>query len=510
MAANVSKRRGGRKARVAARASASVADFGQPRRRVRPYELMDDEGLALIESKADEILRDIGIEFRDDQNAIDAWRAAGATVDGYRVRFEPGMCRAIIQESAPSDFVQNARNPARSVKFGGDSIVMAPNYGPPFVFDEGERRYATIDDFNSFVKLTQASPQLHHLSGPICEPVDTAVTTRHLDMARGHVVYSDKPFMGAVTSPERALDSLQINRIVFGREFADNNPCVINMINPNSPLLYDVGMSETLRHYAQCNQANLVSSFIIAGASGPVTVAGVLAMSLAETMAGMAYAQLVRPGAPVMMGFLMMGMDMRSGAPVRFGETWTGLVIGGQLARRLGVPYRCGGSSTTAKTLDYQAGAESAFYLTYSILSGVNFLIHATGNMEGGLGVSYEKFVLDLDLIGSMHRFLDGIPIDEKSFALDAMREAGPAGNFLGTSHTFDRYESAFFMSDLFDASSFEQWKAAGSADAVARSQRRLEEMLDSYEAPPIEDAIVAELDDFIARRKSELPEMYH
>lgn len=477
---------------------------------VRPYELLDEEALVAIEEKADEILRDVGVEFRDDDRAVAAFRAAGAAVEGNRVRFDPGLARSIIQSSAPSEFVQHARNSDRSVTFGGNHVVMAPNYGPPFVYEAGERRYANLNDFNRFVQLTHVAPQLQHLSGPICEPVDVPVTKRHLDMARGHIVYSDKPFMGAVTSPERALDSLEINRIVFGQEFADNNPCVVNMINPNSPLLWDIGMSEAIRLYAERNQANLISSFIIAGASGPVTVAGVLAMSLAETMAGMAYAQLVRPGAPVIMGFLMMGMDMRSGAPVRFGETWTGLVVGGQLARRLGVPYRCGGSSTTAKVLDYQAGSESAFYLTYSILSGVHFLVHATGNVEGGLGISYEKFVLDLDLLGSMGRFLEGMPVSAADFGLEAIREAGPGGNFLASGHTFDRFESAFFMSDLFDASSFEQWKAAGSAESVDRARLRLDQMLGTYEPPPIEDGVIAELDDFIARRKSELPDMYH
>ena len=249
-------------------------------RKIGVYEVLDEEGLATIERNADTILAEIGIEYRDDPEALDVWKAAGAEVDGARVRCPPGMCRSIVQASAPRDFIQHARNPARSVPIGGKHTVFAPAYGSPFVrnLDEG-RRYATIEDFRNFVKLAYMAPSLHHSGGTICEPVDLPVNKRHFDMVYSHMKYSDKPFMGSVTHPERAQDSVEMAKILFGDQYIDPatgkpKTVIINLINANSPMTYDATMLGAAKVYARANQATIITPFILAGAMSPVTVAG--------------------------------------------------------------------------------------------------------------------------------------------------------------------------------------------------------------------------------------------
>ncbi len=417
-------------------------------RSVPTYDILLEEGLDLIEANADRLLEEIGVDVRGDPISIELFRSAGAEVNGERVRFPAGLCRSIIAASAPAKFIQYARNPERSVEIGGDSVVFAPAYGAPFVrgLDIG-RRYATLEDFNRLVKLSQASPHLHHSGGTVCEPTDIPVSKRHLDMVYGHIRYSDKPYMGPVTSGERAQDCVQMTEIVFGREFVQNNCCSLSLININSPLVLDATMLDALRVYASQGQGTLITPFVIGGASGPVSPAAMLTQTLAEALAGIALTQLVRPGAPVVFGLLVAGMNMHTGAPARFDETWKCLLAGGQLARRLGVPYRCGGMTTTAKIPDAQAGMEGAVYLNHSLLAGVNFLLHATGTCEGGLCLSFEKFILDCHLLGALGRMLTGIDLGDDEFGLDAMAEAGPGGNFLNTRHTLARYRDAFYES---------------------------------------------------------------
>ncbi|MFP6741719.1 MAG: trimethylamine methyltransferase family protein [Alphaproteobacteria bacterium] len=479
-------------------------------RAVPPYEFLSEDGLQRIEDQADRLLAEIGIEFRDDPASLDYVRDAGADVQGERVRFPPGMCRELIQRSAPRQFAQLARNPERSVMIGGDAQVFSPVYGAPFIRGlDIERRYATLEDFNTLVKLCQITPNLHHSGGTICEPTDVPVSKRHLDMTYGHIRYSDKAYMGAATSSWQAEDSIRMTEMVFGADVVDGNCCVLAMINPTSPLVYDGVTLETLRLYAAHNQGNVVTPFIIAGASGPVTPASMVAQLFAEAMAGMALAQLVRPGSPVIFGINSMGLNMRTGSPMRFDESWKCLLAAGQLSRRLGVPYRCGGASSTAKIPDAHAGMESALYLNYSILSGVNFLIHATGALELGLCVSYEKFVLDCEMLGVVSRVMAGMDVSDAALAVDAYTETGPGGNFLANAHTLERYRDAFFESDIFDSRSFEQWRDDGEHDAASRANKTLNSMLTFYEAPPLDAAIDDALLDFMARRKAELPDSY-
>ncbi len=480
------------------------------RRAAPPYEYLPEDGLQRLEDQADRLLAETGIEFRDDPVSLDYVKKAGADVRGERVRFEPGMCRGIIQRSAPRQFEQLARNPERNVIIGGDNQVFSPLYGAPFVRGlDVERRYATLEDFNNFVKLSQAAPSLHHSGGTICEPTDVPVSKRHLDMTYGHIRYSDKGYMGAVTSGWQAEDSLRMTETVFGPDVVDNNCCVLAMINPTSPLVYDGVTLETLRIYAAHNHGNVVTPFIIAGASGPVTPASMVAQLFAEAMAGMALAQLVRPGSPVIFGINSMGLNMRTGSPMHFDESWKCLLTAGQLSRRLDVPFRGGGSSSTFKIPDVHVDMGSALYLNYSVLSGVNFLIHATGALELGLCVSYEKFVLDCEMLWVVSRVMAGMDVSDGALAVDAYGESAPGSTFLDHPHTLARYRNAFFESDMFDSRSFEQWQDDGSLDAESRANTALNSILATYQAPPIDEAIDEALLDFMARRKDELPDSY-
>jgi trimethylamine--corrinoid protein Co-methyltransferase len=503
------RRTGGRAGRQAARAHAAVARVPFLTRTLTPFEVLDEEGLSLIEHNADVILQEVGLEFRGDPDALRLLADAGADVDGERVRFPLGMCREIVRASAPAQYVQHARNPANSVTIGGMHTVFAPAYGSPFVRDiDGGRRYGTIEDFRNFVKLAYMSPHLHHSGGTVCEPVDVPVNKRHLDMVYSHMRDSDKPFMGSVTAPERARDTVEMARILFGEEFVRDNTVITSLINANSPLVWDATMLGAARAYAEANQATLMTPFILAGAMSPVTVAGTAAQTLAEALGGMAFVQLVRPGAPVILGSFASSISMQSGAPT-FGTPEPALVlyVMAALARRLGVPFRSGGSLTASKLADAQAAYESAATLQPTVLAGTNFVLHAAGWLEGGLTMGYEKFILDADQCGMMGVFVRGVDLSENGQALDAIRENGPGQHFLGTAHTLANFETAFYRSDVADNNSFEQWLEDGSLDASVRANRIAKRMLAEYQAPPIDPGTDEALRDFIARRKASMPD---
>ena len=503
------KRGSARAARRAARAKPQTEAIPYITRTIPTYDILGDEGLRLIEANAETILHKVGIEFRDDEEALTLWKDAGADINGTRVRFPKGLCRSIIQASAPAEYVQHARNPERSVRIGGKHTVFVPAYGPPFIrsLDEG-RRYATIEDFRNFVKLAYVSPYMHHSGGTVCEPVDLPVNKRHLDMVYTHLHYSDKPFMGSVTAPERAQDTVDMAKVVFGDEFVDRNCVITNLINANSPMVWDGTMLGAAKVYAANNQACVISPFILAGAMSPVTVAGTCAQLFAEALSGMAFTQLVRPGAPVVFGTFGSSISMQSGAPT-FGtpEPSQVLFIAGALARRLGVPFRSGGGLCAAKTPDAQAAYESANTLQSAMLAGVNFMLHTAGWLEGGLVMGYEKFVMDADQAGMMQVMMAGVDLSENGQALDAIEEVGPGSHFLGCAHTQANFESAFYRSEIADNNSFEQWELEGSKTAEQRSNQLWKQMLADYEEPAIDPAIEEELQEFIAKRKAQSPD---
>jgi trimethylamine---corrinoid protein Co-methyltransferase len=508
------RRPSGRDAKRASRAARAASSVPYITRRIPYYEVLDEEGLVLLEQNADTILEEIGIDFRDDAEALAIWKAAGADVQGERVHFPRRLCRSIIQRSAPREFTQHARNPARSVLIGGKNTVFAPAYGSPFVrnLDEG-RRYARIEDFRNFVKLAYVSNALHHSGGTICEPVDLPVNKRHLDMVYSHLKYSDKPFMGSVTHPERAADSVALANIVFGPELNDPltgrpKTTIINLINVNSPMTYDATMLGAAKVYARANQATIITPFILAGAMSPVTIAGTIAQTLAEALAGLAFVQLINPGAPVVLGSFASSISMQSGAPT-FGTPEPELVLYSMaaLARRLGVPFRSGGSLCASKIPDAQAAFESANTLLPSCLAGVNFMLHVAGWLEGGLAMGYEKFVMDVDQAGMMHTLLAGIDLSVNGQALDAIREVGPGKHFLGCAHTQANFENAFYRSPLADNNSYEQWEAEGSPDMTRRANALWKKQLAEYVEPPLDPAIDEALLDYIARRKASFPD---
>jgi trimethylamine--corrinoid protein Co-methyltransferase len=504
------RRTGGRAGRAAARAAAVVDRVPYLTRTMRPYEIATDEALATIEHTADTVLEEVGIEIRDYPHALAVFAEAGASVDGTRVRFPRGMCREIVGTHAPSTYVQHARNPANNVVIGGNHTVFSPNYGSPFVHDlDNGRRYATLADFQNFVKLTYMSPYLHHSGGTVCEPVDVPVSKRHLDMVHAHLKYSDKGFMGSVTAAERAADSVEMARIAFGGDLCDRT-VMTSLINASSPLVWDATMLAAAQCYAEHNQATIITPFILAGAMAPATSAGVAVQTLAEALAGMTFVQLVRRGAPVVFGSFASSMSMQTGAPT-FGTPEPAIVLYtvAALARRLGVPFRSGGQLTASKIPDAQAAYESANTLQPTVLGGVNFVLHAAGWLEGGLAIGYEKFVLDCDQLGMMSTFVHGLDASENGLALDAMRNNPPGSHFLGTAHTLANYETAFYRSDTADNSSYEQWSEEGSLDAARRANAVWKKRLAEYEPPALDDAIDAELNDFVARRKAELPDTF-
>lgn len=504
--------RSGRQARQAQRAQRG-GGMGRPyiMRNIPTYDVMSEGNLLRIEATADRILAEVGIEFRDDPVAIEHWKRAGADVQDLLVKFPPGMLREILK-SAPASFTQHARNPANSVEIGGKSVVFAPAYGSPFVMDlDRGRRFGTMEDFENFIKLAQSSPNFHHSGGTICEPTDIPVNKRHLDMVLAHLTLSDRPFMGGVTAEDRAEDSIEMARIAFGRDFVDQNCVILGNVNVNSPLVWDGTMTNSLRAYARANQAAVIVPFILGGAMGPVTSAGAIAQSLAETMAGCALTQLERKGAPVIFGNFLSSMSLRSGSPT-FGtpEPAIGSMVIGQLARRLNLPLRCAGNFTTSKLPDAQAMTEGTMSMLSAINSGANFILHSAGFLDGLLSMSYEKFMLGADLCGALHSYLDGIKVDDNELALDAFKEVGPGNHFFGCAHTMANYETAFWDSDLADNEPFEKWEIAGSTDAATRANGLWKKRLAEFEAPALDAGIRQGLEEFVAAKKAETKDMWY
>ena len=501
------RRRGGGRMRERAQVGAPA----YIKREIPFYEFLGEEGLVRLEEQADWIIQEVGLEFRDDRQALEIWREAGADVKGTRVRLDRGHARELCQ-TAPAEFTQHARNPERSVRIGGRNQVFAPIYGAPFVRDlEGGRRYGSIKDFENLVKIVQQLPSLHHSGLTIVEPCDLPVSKRHFDMVYAHMKYGDKPHLGAITEKSRAQDSVDMARILHGADFVDQNCVIMGNVNTNSPLLVDRVVTEAAQVYCGANQGLVVVPFILGGAMGPVTTAASIAQALAEAMMVGAFTQLVRPGAPFVMGNFLSSMSLKSGAPT-FGmpEPVISNMVVGQLARRLGVPLRCGGALTASKLPDAQAAYESADSMLSTVLGGANFILHAAGWLEGALCTGYEKLVMDADRLGAYQVMLGGLPLDDNALARDAYAEVEPAGHFLGCAHTLANYETAYYDAVLSDSENVESWEEAGGKDMAQRAYERWNQLLKDYEAPPLDEAKDEELLAYMTRRKEEIPDAWY
>ena len=500
-------RRGGRKS-----SENVIPDQGQAKRAIPQYALLDDASLSAIERQADWILANIGMEFRGDTEAVRLFKEAGADVTEERVRLEPGMVRELCA-TAPNSFQLVARDPKNTLTVGGDNLVFMPGYGSPFVTDlENGRRYATLEDFQNFVKLSYATPHLNHTGGVIVEPTDVAVNKRHLDMTYAHLTLTTKPFMGAVTAPDRAHDSIEMARMVFGADVVASNAVMQGNININSPLVFDETMSTALRIYAAEGQCVCVSPAIFAGAMGPLLPAAVAAQTLAEGMVGIALAQLVKLGTPCVFGSFHSTMNLRSGA-LTFGSPEANLTTMAlsQLGRRLGVPTRSGGGQITASNApDAQAMADSVAAMWSTVLSGANQVWHAAGWLEGGLTMSYEKFILDLDQCGAMLKMLGGFSVDKENFGRDAYDETEPGENFLMTGHTLRHYATSNYEPSIPEAGPFETWRENGAPDAATRASAVWKKHLAEYERPEIDPALDSALLEFVQQKKEATPDQWY
>ena len=494
-----------------------IAPAGAPaspyiRRTLPFFDALGEEQLVKLEAQVDWIFEDVGIAFRDDPDALALWKDAGARIEGDIVRADAQWIRDLCAK-APREFTQVARNPERSVVIGGNNQVFAPIYGAPFVRDlEGGRRYGDMESFEKLVKLAYSHPNLHHTGLVICEPCDVPVSKRHLDMVFAHMTLSDKPHLGAITEMSRAQDSVDMAEILHGKDVMDEHCVIMGNVNTNSPLLVDKVVTEAIRVYCGRSQGIVVVPFILSGAMGPVSTAASVAQAMAEAMMCCAYSQLVRPGAPFVLGNFLSSMSLKSGAPT-FGmpEPVVSNYAIGQLARRAGLPLRCGGSLTASKIEDAQAAYESADSMHSTMLAGANFVLHSAGWLEGGLATGFEKLIMDADRLGSYQKVLDlGLDVSEEAMARDAYGEVEPGGHFLGSGHTMRNYQTAFYEPKLSDSENVESWEDGGSQDMRARAYDRWNQMLNEYEKPPIDPAKEDELAAYVARRKEEIPDAWY
>jgi len=508
--AKSARKRAGRSGRGAENASRLQPRAPFIQRKLGTFNILGEEGLSIVEENADRILQETGMEFHDDPEILAIFRDAGCKVDGTRVRFEPGFCRKTITASAPASYTQHARNAANNVRIGGDATVLCPSWGPPFVHDlDNGRRYAKYEDFIRLVKLHHTIPWLHHSGGVVCEPVDLPANKRHLDMLYAHIRWSDRAFMGAFIGAERAGHAIDMARILFGDEFVAENPVLYCVSNTNAPLVMDANMSGALKTYARANQPVACTPWVLTGAMSPCTVAGTLSQVLAEVLACLALVQLIRPGAPCLMGSFASTMSMQSGAPT-FGTPEAGQMVlaAGQLARRLGVPLHTVGTLSSSKLPDGQSQQEATWGLLMSMFAGANLINHATGWLEGGLVTSFEKTMIDADLCGKVARFFEGIDLSENAQAMSAIAATGPGQHFLGSEHTQSNFLDALFRPATADNNSYEQWTAAGGKDVAQRANTLWKEHLEAYADPGLDPALDEELQAYIAMRKAEKPDM--
>jgi len=472
-----------------------------------PVEVLDPEQLEKVEAASFRILENIGLEFLHD-GALDRLEKAGAKVDRATSRVR--MDRAMVLEhvaKAPSEFVLHARNPARSVTIGGRNVVFSSVSSAPNVSDlDNGRRPGNRADFQNLLKIAQSLNIVHTISGYPVEPTDLPPATRHLDAQYDYITLTDRIWMPSGIGPGRVADALALDCIARGisEDEAARRPGLHTVINTNSPLRVDQQMIEGLMFLAEHGQAVIVTPFTLAGAMAPATLAGALALQNAEALGVIAFMQMVKPGSPAIYGCFTSNVDMKSGAPA-FGtpEYTRAAMAGGQLARRYSLPYRSSNCSTS-NAVDAQAAYESCMAIWGAVMGGANMIKHGAGWMEGGLVASYEKVIVDAEILQTMGEALQPLTVDDDALGLDAIKEVGPGGHFFGAAHTLARYENAFYSPMLSDWRNFETWREAGALTAAQRANAIWKQLLADYERPPLDPGIDEALRDYVERRRRE------
>jgi trimethylamine--corrinoid protein Co-methyltransferase len=468
------------------------------------YEVLSQDAMAVLERGWRRLISEIGVEFLHD-DAVEHFRRAGQAVDGNVVRLDPEFVLEQVGK-APAEFDLAARNPERSIPVGGRHMFFAPTQGPPFVRIGDERREGTLADFEQFCRLSQVFDVLDTPGGLCCEPNDRPLDSRHLDMLLAVQTLTDKPYMGAVITGEAAHDTMAMTDILFGDD-GTTAPRVYGVVNANSPLRFDTRMIEAMMVYAQAGQVNVITPFLLMGAMAPVSTPAALVQQTVEALAGLCLTQLVRPGAPVILGSFLSHTDMQSGSPGFGGpESALGLLCSGQIARRFGVPWRAGGGFLTSSQLpDAQAAYEGLNTMLPAFLAGAHYVEHAAGWLESGLVASFEKFIVDIEMLRVLREEFTPLEVDEASLAFDAHAEVGYGGHFFGAAHTLERFRDCFYRPLLSSTENYERWERGGGQDAAQRAGRIWRESIDRYEQPPLDPAVRERLDAFVARRRAEL-----
>ena len=498
--------RRGRGARTALRQTREIKMLPALKRKLPLTEPMTHDQIAKIDAASMDILENVGVQFRDDI-ALAEWKAAGAKVEGEMVYLDRYLVRELIA-TIPETFTYHARNSANSLSFGSDHGMFIPMTGAPFLRDlDDVRRNPTLDDLANFHKLSHMLPALHSSAHHIVEPYDHPISQRHLRITYSSIKHSDKTFMGMTTSPKNAEDVMDMCAILFGDDYIDTHPVVTGNCNGNSPLVWDETMLGALRAFCKRNQPILCSPFVLGGANTPASVPATVAQLNAEALSALAYTQVVRKGAPAIYGHYLSTVSMKSGAPMA-GTPEISLMnfMIGQMARFYGVPWRTSNTLGGAKTFDAQAGYESAMTMNAVLMAGANYMWHSAGWNEAGMHCSTAKFIVDAEMCEMGYRMAQGVNWDDFDAALSAVPDIGPGGHYLGHPHTLEHFQEAFFMPEMFDNNSIEQWQAEGGVEINERALNKARAMLNEYEEPKLDDGVNDALLDYIARREREIP----
>lgn len=460
--------------------------------------------MTIIHDAAMNILSGVGVAFNEAES-LDIFKKNGFNVDGKTVFFSENEIRVAL-ESAPQRFTLAARNPANSIQLGDDDFAFVPGYGAPFIItSDGRKRNATMQDYDNFCKLVQTSKYIDMNGFMMVEPSDIPPETAHLDMLLSSIVLCDKPFMGSPVSKEGARDTIEMAGLVWGgKDKIKDTPLTVSLINSLSPLQFSEEMAGSLIELARYGQACVLASLAMAGASGPVELAGILAMQNAEILAGLTLAQLVRPGVPIIYGSTSSPMDMRTGG-LSIGAPELSMIVSctAQMARFYHLPSRSGGGLTDANFPDAQAGIESAMALITATRNGINFILHACGILGAYVAMSYEKFIIDEELCGMVKKLIESVEISDATLDLATIEEVGIGGNYLTQPKTFELCRTAFFLPELMTVQDYDGWRDAGGKRADERASDLLNKRLANYEKPDIDPAIASELSEYVTRRKS-------